>query len=343
MEYSVQVEPFGEKYVCEPGQSLLEGALRQGYYLRYGCKHGGCGTCKAVLLDGDVSGAGSTFALSSGEAAEGWVLLCASRPESDCVVEVTSMELTDDEFHAGDQLGSFEAEVTRLDAYTPDIRGLTLRLPDGEHMPFTAGQFLNIEIPGTSQVRCYSMAGAPQEAELELIVKLLPGGRFSECLESELDVGSRLTVYGPLGELKLRLSHRKVLMVAGGSGLAPFLSMLRDLEHKGKSREIDLVYGARRREDLYQVDQLERLVEAHPSLTFTPVLVESDEEWTGETGLVTDLISRRYPSLEGYDAYLAGPPAMVEATIPLLLDRGVRERNIHFDAFLPAEGPGSDT
>ena len=323
--HSVTVQPFAQEIACEEGETVLEAALRQGLFLRYGCRHGGCGTCKALLADGEVAASGSSFALSSGERAEGWVLLCSSRPVVDCVVDVTSMELTEDEFRAGDQVGTFEAEVVEVDALTHDIRGLTLLLREPPSMTFRAGQFVNVEVPGTTQVRSYSIANAPQDdGRIELVIKLLPGGSFSAYLESAVTVGDRLRLHGPLGELKLRLSHRKVLMVAGGSGLAPFLSILRDMER-------------RRRQDLYRLEEIERLAAASPSLVFTPVLSDADgQDWSGETGLVTELIARRFPTIEGYDAYLAGPPAMIEATVPLLTDRGVRPANVKFDAFVPS-------
>ncbi|TCN37938.1 NAD(P)H-flavin reductase [Kribbella orskensis] len=336
--HSVTVQPFAQEIACEEGETVLEAAVRQGLFLRYGCRHGGCGTCKALLADGEVATSGSSFALSSGERAEGWVLLCSSRPVADCVVDVTSMELTEDEFRAGDQVGTFEAEVVEVDALTHDIRGLTLLLREPPSMTFRAGQFVNVEVPGTTQVRSYSIANAPQDdGRVELVIKLLPGGSFSAYLESAVAVGDRLRLHGPLGELKLRLSHRKVLMVAGGSGLAPFLSILRDMERRGRPRDVELLYGARRRRDLYRLEEIERLAAAIPSLVFTPVLSDADgEDWSGETGLVTELIARRFPTIEGYDAYLAGPPAMIEATVPLLTDRGVRPANVKFDAFVPS-------
>jgi len=334
----VTVLPFGHSFECPDGESILEAALRQGLFLRYGCRHGGCGTCKAVLTDGDVEGEGSSFALSSQERAEGVVLLCSARPVGDCTVDVEAMELTDEEFRAGDQVGAFDTEVVAFEELTHDTRGLTLALRDPGTMTFGAGQFVNLEIPGTDEVRSYSIANAPHVSDrIELVVKLLPGGTFSGHLRSRLAVGDRLRVFGPLGELKLRLSHRRVLMVAGGSGLAPFLSMLRHLEARGKPRDVDLVYGARRVRDLYRVEELERLAAVLPGVRFVPALSEPEgEPWAGERGLVTDVIARTYPTLEGYDAYLAGPPAMIEATVPVLTGLGVRPANVRYDAFVPA-------
>jgi NAD(P)H-flavin reductase/ferredoxin len=338
MSVTVTVLPFEHAVECRDDESILAAALRQGLFLRYGCRHGGCGTCKAVLVDGEVTGEGSSFALSSAERAEGIVLLCCSRPVTDCMIDVQSMELTEDEFLAGDRVGVFETEVAGLDALTQDIWDLRLALREPPTMAFGAGQFVNVQLPGSQQIRSYSIANPPQQDDrIELIVKVLPGGAFSTLVTSGLALCDPLRLFGPLGELKLRLSHRKVLMVAGGSGLAPFLSMLRHLECRGRTREIDLVFGARRVADLYHLDELQRLTAALPGVTFIPALSQpGDDTWPGARGLVTEVIAERYPSLDGYDAYLAGPPPMIEATIPLLTGRGVRPSNIRFDAFVPS-------
>lgn len=342
MPTTIRVEPFGESFECRGDETILDGALRGGYFLKYGCRHGGCGTCKVVLVDGDVEGAGSSFAVSAGERADGVVLACSSRPRTDCVIDVDPMQLSEDEFRAGDQVQTFQAEITAIERLTHDTRAVRLALHPPDAIVFTAGQFVNVVVPGTDEVRSYSLANAPEDPTgVDLVVKLLPGGAFSKALESGLRAGDSLTLHGPLGELRLRLSHRKVLMVAGGSGLAPFLSMLRRLERRRQAREIDLVFGARRPADLYLLEELERLVAALPGLTFVPTLSEPDGAvWHGERGLVTEVIARRYTSLDGYDAYLAGPPAMIEATIPLLTGLGVRPANVHFDAFVPSRaGP----
>ena len=338
MPTKVSVEPFGESFECVGGETILEGALRNGFFLKYGCRHGGCGTCKVVLADGDVDGEGSSFAVSAGERADGVVLACSSRPATDCTIDVEAMELSEDEFRAGDQVETFEVDIVAIEHLTHDTRALRLSLRPPASISFTAGQFVNVVVPGTDQVRSYSLANAPEDSgQIDLVVKLLPGGAFSALLESGLRTGDPLTLHGPLGELRLRLSHRKVLIVAGGSGLAPFLSMLRRLERRGQSREIDLVFGARTAADLYLVEEVERLAAALPGLTFVPALSEPGAAaWDGERGLVTDVIARRYASLDGYDAYLAGPPGMIEATIPLLTNLGVRPANVHFDAFVPS-------
>lgn len=338
MSTTISVEPFGESFECADGETILDAALRNGFFLKYGCRHGGCGTCKVVLSDGDVEGAGSSFALSAGERADGVILACSSRPVTDCAVDAEAMELTEDEFRAGDQVEAFEVEVANLEWLTHDTCALGLTLRSPARIPFTAGQFVNVVVPGTDMVRSYSLANAPDDSgRIDLIVKVLPRGAFSGLLASGLGVGDSLTLHGPLGELRLRLSHRRVLMVAGGSGLAPFLSILRNLERRKRPREIDLVFGARTRADLYLVEELEKLPATLPGFRFLPAISEPDTSpWNGDRGLVTEVISRRYTSLDGYDAYLAGPPAMIEASIPMLTRLGVRPANVYFDAFVPS-------
>ncbi len=336
MATSVNVLPFERAFECDDGETILQAALRQRLFLRYGCRHGGCGTCKALLVDGDIAESGSSFALPPSEREQGWVLLCSSSPLSDCTIDVESMELTEEEFVAGDQVGTFVTEVERIEALTPDIRGLTLRLSNPESIKFVAGQFVNVEIPGSEDTRSFSIASTPREpGRIDLVVKLLPGGSFSGFLEAGLRIGDRLRVYGPFGQLKVRLSYRRILIIAGGSGLAPFLSMLAELSDRGDTRPVTVVFGARRVQDLYGIDQIERLTRTMPALEYVATLVEPDPGWRGETGFVTDVIARRFPSLEGFDAYLAGPPPMIEAVIPLLRERGVRAPNIYFDAFVP--------
>ena len=330
----VSLQPFGETISCKDDETILAGVLRQGHYIRYGCKGGGCGTCKVLLVDGDVEETGSPFALPASERANGWILACSSVPLEDSIIDVESMELTEEDFRAGDQTGSYAARLERLDPLTADISFLRLRLD--VPMKFVAGQFVNVFPPGSDESRSYSMANPPSQPDvIELIVKLLPGGFFSTYLRERARAGDRLVVQGPYGMLRIRLSHRRILMVAGGSGMAPLLSMLTDLAEKGNTRPVTFFFGARRWPDLYFEGRVRELELAMP-LNFIPALSEEwPDDWTGETGLVSDAVARRLPNLEGYDAYLCGPPPMIDATRPLLVARGVRERNIYFDAFAP--------
>lgn len=329
------VLPFEHTFECDAEERLLTAALRQKIFLRYGCKHGGCGTCRARLLDGEVEEDGSTFALASSERAQGWILLCSARPVTDCVIDVTGMELSKDEFFSGDPVLEFTAVLEERRALTADTWSLVLRLRDPAAINFVAGQFVNVEVPGTDQVRSYSMVNPPsQSGQVELVIKLMPGGLFSSYLENKARVGDLIRAYGPLGSLRVRPSYRKLLMVAGGSGLAPILAMLTDLSEKEFVRPVTCFFGARTEADLYFLDRIRALQQAIPLLEFVPVLESPPERWNGEQGRVTDALARRLPMLRGYDAYLCGPAPMVDACRRLVVERGVREANVYFDAFV---------
>jgi NAD(P)H-flavin reductase/ferredoxin len=331
----VRFTPFDRTMECAAGEPILRAALSQGFFLRYGCKHGGCGTCKALVTDGDVEETGSSFALTHAERSAGWTLVCSSWPLSDCVIDLSVMGLTEEEFLAGDQVETFETVIERVTDLTPTIRGVTLRLVSPPQMRFTAGQFVNVEVPGSDNVRAFSMANAPSaNSKIELIVRVFPGGQFGEYLKYA-EKGQRVRVFGPVGSLRVRLSYRKIIMIAGGSGMAPLLSMLTDLAQKKDRRQVTVFFGSRTCEELYYIDRLKALCDFSSQAEFVPVVESAGEAWNGERGLVTDAIARRMGSLRGYDAYLCGPPPMVHAARELVIQLGVREANVYFDAFVP--------
>ena len=338
----VKFDPFGVRVSCAEGETILGAALRGGYYLRYGCKYGGCGTCKAFLVEGEAEDAGSTFALPNSARAEGWILPCSSTPLGDCVIDVSSMDLSEAEFFGGDQVATLEASLESVEELTPTIYGVTLRLVHPPTMCFTAGQFVNLEVPGSANAgtRAFSMANyfPGDSSSVELFVKRLPGGLFGGYLESARP-GDIIRLHGPLGSLRVRPSYRKIIMVAGGSGLAPLISMLTDLAQKGDQRAVSLFFGARTRAELYHLKRIGRLCDMSSQLEFVPVVEHPDLGWRGEVGFVTEAVERRMPSLRGYDAYLCGPPSMVEAARELVLRLGVREPNVYYDAFVPTGTP----
>jgi alkene monooxygenase reductase len=336
---TISVSPFAHEFSCKNGETLLEAALRNGVLLKYGCKHGGCGTCKVRLLDGDVTERGSTFALSMEDQANDLILACASIPLEPCVIDVEPSGLTEEEFFSGDTSRGYDAVVGTVDVLTADIARVRLDLSD--EMDFTAGQFVNVEVPGTGLLRTFSMANAPEHRSVvELICKLYPDGLFSRFLREAVP-GAAVRLFGPYGRLKVHLSHRPILMIAGGSGMAPLLSMLRDLAARGSDRPVALYFGARSEADLYALDDIAEIGQTLCNFEFIPVLSHSwSANWSGETGMVTEAIARRCPTL-AHDAYLCGPPPMIDAAVPLLLERGVRPRNIYYDAFTPAAQPVS--
>jgi propane monooxygenase reductase subunit len=177
------------------------------------------------------------------------------------------------------------------------------------------------------------MANLPSDdGLLEFMIKLYPGGAFSELLaDGRLQVGDELEVTGPYGVFTLRETDRPLVFIGGGAGMAPILSLLRSMADSAVERPAVYYYGAREEEDLFHLDELQGLAAALPNFRFVPALSES--EWDGETGLITDVVDRCEPDLAEVDAYLCGPPPMVDAAMALLLRRGAPEARIHFDKF----------
>jgi propane monooxygenase reductase subunit len=209
---------------------------------------------------------------------------------------------------------------------------------DDDPFEFRPGQYVDIHVPGhEGQHRSFSMANTAP-GELEFMIKLYPGGRFSTMLaDGSIKPGDELDVTGPYGVFTLRESARPLVFIGGGAGMAPILSLLRSMAELAVERQAIYYYGAREEHDLFHLDELRELADSLPNFRFVPAL--SDADWEGETGLITDVVDRCEPDLSEVDAYLCGPPPMVDAAMELLLRRGAEEAHIHFDKFTTTADP----
>jgi propane monooxygenase reductase component len=330
--HTIRLEPVGIEFEVDQDETILDGAFRQGLMLLHGCKEGQCGACKSFVLDGEVDmDRYSTFALPDYEEQEGWTLLCKAHAVSDLEVELINYD--EEILRSGVAVRTLRTRVEAIEPLTDDIRRLVLRLEDsGEPFEFKPGQYVDIRIPGDEEHhRSFSMANTPGEpGVLEFMIKLYPGGRFSALLaDGGLSVGDELEIRGPYGVFTLRSSSpRRLLFIGGGAGMAPILSLLRSLSETGNEREATYYYGARTETDLFHLDVLEALPAA-----FVPALSEQSNGWAGETGLITDVVERLEGDVSEVDAYVCGPPPMVEAAIALLESKGVPEAHIYFDKF----------
>jgi propane monooxygenase reductase subunit len=331
--HNVRLEPVGIDFEVDEDETVLNGAFRQGLMLMHGCKEGQCSACKSFLLDGEVDlERYSTFALPDFEEEEGWTLLCRAHALSDLEIELINYD--EEMLRSGLPVRTISTKVEAIEPLTRDIRRLVLRVTDDEPLRFYPGQYLDIRIPGTDEHRSFSMAGLPADGRrLEFMIKIYPGGRFSSLLaDDELAVGDELEVRGPYGVFTLRSSSiRPLLFIGGGAGMAPIIALLRALVEQGSERPAAYYYGAREEQDLFHVDELHALEHALPGLRFVPAL--SDQDWDGETGLITDVVDRGERGLADVDAYVCGPPPMVDAAIELLVRRGVPEGHIYYDKF----------
>jgi propane monooxygenase reductase subunit len=330
--YQVRLEPVGIEFEVDEDETVLRGAFRQGLMLMHGCKEGQCAACKSFLLDGEVDlDKYSTFALNDFEKEEGWTLLCRAHAISDLEVELINYD--EEVLRSGIALQTQQMTVTRIEELTHDIRRLVL---SGAELSYKAGQYVDLTIPGSDEVRSFSMAGLPG-GELEFMIKVYPDGKFSSLLAGgEIEEGDELEVTGPYGVFTLReKSERPLLFIGGGAGMAPILALLRSMATTAVGRPTVYYYGARRPQDLFHLDELAELEQRLPDFRFVPALSEAgeDSDWTGERGLITDVVARCENELSEVDAYLCGPPPMVDAAIGMLRQNGVPESRVYYDKF----------
>lgn len=342
-KHTVRFEPVGIEIEVDETQTVLRAAAEQGIMLMHGCKEGQCASCKSFVLEGeDIElDSYSTFALPEFEKEEGLTLLCRAHAYEDLVIELLNYD--EEMIASGLPLRQGTVEVIANEPVTHDMRHLVVRLIEPEEIKFFPGQYMDFEVPGHSATRSFSMANTPnREGVFEFVIRVYPGGLFSGHLADRMRVGDRLKVEGPFGAFRLRESSAAdVLFVGGGAGLAPLLALLRSMAERGLERPVTFYYGARTRRDLCFEEELRKLQEQLPGLTFVPALSEpsDDDDWDGETGLITDVVERRETAVAGMDAYVCGPPPMVEAAIAMLTRLGRSEDHIFYDKFTTTGEP----
>jgi CDP-4-dehydro-6-deoxyglucose reductase/ferredoxin-NAD(P)+ reductase (naphthalene dioxygenase ferredoxin-specific) len=325
----ITLEGHPDPVPVEPGDTILASMIRAGVPFPFSCQAGNCGTCKCELLSGDVLELEySEHALSVEERAKNFILACRAQVWDDTAVRrIDAEELV---LHPSRMM---RCRVAALEELTHDIRGLRLEIEAGGPFSFSAGQYAQLEFaPRLS--RHYSMAGTPNEPALTFHIRYMPGGRTSSYVATQLKAGDSVKVSGPLGVAYVREAHTgPVLLVAGGSGLAPMQSILRTLLARAHAAPVTLYFGVRSERDLYHEDLLKELAARHANFCFHIVLSEQKGERGRRYGLVHEAVAADLSGSEGLMAYLAGPPVMVEAATAVLQAKGFVPRQIHADAF----------
>jgi ferredoxin-NAD(P)+ reductase (naphthalene dioxygenase ferredoxin-specific) len=341
LSLTVTVADLHQSVPAEEGQTVLEALLAHGIGFAYSCQAGNCGTCRCELVSGDIMELEySEHALSVGERSRGVVLACRSQMWSDVVIR----RLDAEEFvvHPSRVMRCRVEECSHL---THDILRLRLEIVAGGPFDFSAGQFAQLEFPvAPGAVRDYSMANPPGEKLLEFHIRIMPGsGSVSGRVAAGLKDGDTVRVCGPLGTSYLRARHAgPMLCIAGGSGLAPIKSIVEAALNGGFGQPLHLYFGVRAERDVYHEQELAELQRRFAA--FKPHIVLSEPGARAartllarRTGLVTEAVAADFPTLAGYKVYFAGPPPMVDAASALVRERGVVSRDIHADAFYPAE------
>ncbi len=319
---------------CEPNEKVADAAYRQKLNIPLDCRDGACGTCRCHCESGSYDMPASSYvddALTSEEAAEGYVLSCQMKPTSDCVIKVPTTS-------AACKIGvdSFDGAVAAVDRLSDSTFGLSIKL-DNEGVPgFLAGQYMNVQIPGTALTRAYSFSSAPGASHAEFVIRNVPNGRMSAWLGNEAQVDARITITGPYGSFYLRPVTRPVVFLAGGTGLAPFLSMLDVLARNGSPQPVRLVLGVTNDADLVGLDKLERIKAEHDWFDYR-TCVAAPESAHERKGYVTQHVDAAWLNGGDVDIYLCGPMAMVDAVRHWLEQENIQPASFHYEKFTPSE------
>jgi len=340
MNFQVTVQPSGREFSVERDETLLGAAIRQGVGLPYGCKDGACGSCKSKLLEGRViHGAHQVKTLTEAEEAAGFVLTCCATPQTDCVLEARTVP------GAGEfAVLKLPSRVISIDKPAPDVAVLRLQLPANQNFQFHAGQYVEFILRDGAR-RSYSMANAPSNLgtppAIELHVRHMPGGKFTDHVFGAMKEKDILRMEGPFGSFFLREdSDKPIVLLASGTGFAPIKAIIERLQHLGQSagfkRPTTLYWGCRSKADLYLHDWALQAAASMPHLRYVPVLSEPRPEdgWSGRTGFVHQAVLADLPDLSGHQVYACGAPIMVEsAQADFVARAGLPAEEFYADAF----------
>lgn len=329
---NVTIQNSGHQFPVRPSQTVLEAAIEAGINLPYGCRNGACGACKGKVISGKVMHddyQGS--AMTDAELAAGQALFCCARPLEDLVIECRELSGVN-----GIKPRILPVRVQKKEQLSGDVMVLFLQLPASERLQFVAGQYLEFILKDGKR-RAFSIANAPHDdALIELHLRLVPGGQFTQYVFEEMPEKAILRIEAPLGTFYLREESTKpIIFVAGGTGFAPIKGIIEHMIHLGMQREIVLYRGGRVQSDLYMDELSRRWEEFLPNLRYIPVLSEepADTGWQGRTGLVHEAVLEDYPDLSEHQAYVCGAPGMVEIAHKTFVEQGLPADEFFSDAF----------
>jgi CDP-4-dehydro-6-deoxyglucose reductase len=341
--FKVTVQPSGRSFGVDAGEAILAAAIRQGIGMPYGCKDGTCGSCKCKKLEGVVKhGVHQSKALSPQEEASGFILTCCGVPQTDILLE--SRQVTDE---SGFPVRKMPSRVISMEKKSPDVMVVKLQLPANDTMRYHAGQYIEFILRDGSR-RSYSMANAPHTAmrsetsppigpSVELHIRHMPGGKFTDHVFTAMKEKEILRVEGPYGAFYLREdSDKPMILLASGTGFAPIKAVIEYMQFKGIDRPATLYWGGRRPSDLYMDDWVRTKLAEMPNLKYVPVISNAlpEDNWTGRTGFVHKAVLEDFPDLSGYQVYACGAPIVVDsARAEYSALAGLPPDEFHADAF----------
>lgn len=328
MPHQVTIQPSGHQFVVEDDETLLEAALREGFALPYGCRNGACGSCKGKILSGQIDyGTHSPNALKDEEKAQGRALFCRAKALSDLTIEAKEIGAAKDIV-----VKTLPCRVEKLEKRADDVMVMKIKLPASERLQFLAGQYIDFQLKG-GKSRSYSLANPPHDDTLlELHIRHVPGGLFSDQVFSSLKERDILRLEGPFGSFFIREdSDKPMIFIAGGTGFAPIKAMLEHAFAEHTDRELVLYWGVRSLKDLYMPELPQQWLAEQPNFSYIPVLSnpQPGDAWQGRTGFVHEAVLADFADLSGYQVYASGAPIMVDSA----RDCFVQTRNLPEDEF----------
>jgi CDP-4-dehydro-6-deoxyglucose reductase len=341
--FQVTVQPSGRQFEAQSGETILAAGIRAGIGLPYGCKDGACGSCKCKKISGTVvHGTHQEKALSAAEEAAGYILTCCGVAQTDLLLESRQVA----------EAGAFPIKkmpvrVNELRKVSSDVVQLVLQLPANDAFQFHAGQYVEFLLRDGAR-RSYSMANAPHTrlgdptatppvgGTMELHIRHMPGGKFTDHVFGAMKEKDILRVEGPYGSFYLREdSDKPMVLLASGTGFAPIKALIEHMQHKGITRPATLYWGGRRPEDLYLNDWVQAKLSEMPNLSYVPVIsnATAEDAWTGRTGFVHQAVLQDHPDLSGYQVYACGAPIVVDSARRDYAKAGLPEEEFYADSF----------
>ena len=323
---------------CNEDQTVADASYRARINIPLDCSDGACGTCKAFCESGRFDG-GSYLddALSPDEEKQGYVLPCSMKPKSDLVLRIATTSAV-----AKTSAATHQGTVTALNRLSPTTVALTIEIEHRAALAFLPGQYVNIAVPGTEASRSYSFSSAPDAEQLTFLIKITPGGVMSGYLDERAAVGDQISLTGPHGSFFLRESDAPLLLLAGGTGLAPIQSILRTLDGAGSTRPVHLLYGATTDDDVVELETLDGFADSLASFSWDYCVADKGTNAPNQ-GYVTSLIGPEHLHDGAAAVYLCGPPPMVEAVRVYFSEQDVKPRGFYYEKFALAAVPGDKT
>lgn len=340
MSYRITVQSSGHSFDIEENEFILDAALRQGVSFPYGCRSGSCGTCLGKVISGEIEYPdGLPLTVMEHEHEQGKAVFCVSVAKSDLVLDIKEVSRS-----KNIDIKTLPVRVSSLRKLSHDVMEMSLVLPSNEHLPFRAGQYIEIILSDKTR-RAFSLANSPSNDEvLELHLRHIDGGKFTDHVFNTLKEKAILRFEGPFGSFYIRdNTNRPLIFIAGGTGFAPIKAMLEQLIEQEDTRPVYLYWGVRSQADLYRDDLAKKWAFQYKHIRYIPVLsgivsenedgIKNDKEWQGRTGFVHQAVTEDFADLSDFDVYMAGPPLMIDAAKESFAKKGLPEEQLFSDSF----------